>query len=294
MKTTANASATSREVTNKIVLLSVFVVLSFATFAQSPADQLAQWETEADTLMGRQDYAGAALLYTKILNETKLKEKADYKALYKRAVSYYSAGDFDNALADMNRFVPEFPENPQARILRALISRQKGDAENQLADLQKAIELRGSTPELLRWRGALLADKGEFKAAKKDLEEVKLFMDDAELETNLGFIYYSLGSADSAFVCFNKAIVLDVNYAASYLYAGSFCLQEENFGLALTYLNLALRIEPTNRSALFYKGVSLVELKRTNEGCSCLRKAFAAGEDDAADYLKEYCFEVYK
>jgi len=87
---------------------------------------------------------------------------------------------------------------------------------------------------------------------------------------------------------------LDVNYSPSYLYAGTFCLQEKKFDLALKYLELGLRIDPTNHSALFYKGVSLIELKRTDEGCSCLKKAFDAGEDDAADYLKEYCYDVFK
>ena len=278
----------------KVSFLYLLLCFAISAFAQDEQTRWSKWETDADTLMNHQDFAGAAALYSKIISECQFKEKTDYKFLYKRAVSYYSGSDFDNALADMNRFVTEFPESPQARILRALIYRQKGESNNQLIDLQKAIDLRGSSTELIRWRGGLLADKGEFKAAKKDLEEVKLFQDDAELETNLGFIYYSLGSLDSALVCFNNAIVLDVNYSPSYLYAGTFCLQDEKFELALKYLDLALRIEPTNRAALFYKGVSLVELKRTDEGCRCLKKAFDAGEDDAADYLKEYCFDVFK
>lgn len=278
----------------KSSLFYFLLCLSSMAFSQDEQTRWSKWETDADTLMDHQNFSGAASLYSKIISECKFKEKSDYRYIYKRAVSYYSGNNFDSALVDMNRFVPEFPESPQARILRALIYRQKGDAENQLKDLQKAIELRGPTTELIRWRGALLADKGDFNAAKKDLEEVKLLQDDAELETNLGFVYYSLGSLDSALVCFNKAIVLDVNYSPAYLYAGSFCLQEEKFDLALKYLELALRIEPTNRAALFYKGISLVELKRTDEGCHCLQKAFYAGEDDAADYLKEYCFDVFK
>jgi tetratricopeptide (TPR) repeat protein len=76
----------------------------------------------------------------------------------------------------------------------------------------------------------------------------------------------------------------------AYLYAGSFCLQEDEFDLALKYLNVALKVEPKNATALFYKGVALVELKKEKEGCSCLSKAFYAGEDDAGDYLKQYCF----
>jgi tetratricopeptide (TPR) repeat protein len=278
----------------KYSFLYFLLCFAIAAFGQDEPAQWGKWETDADTLMKHEDFAAAAVLYSKIISECQFKEKSDYRIIYKRAVSYYSENKFDSALNDINRFVPEFPESSQGRILRALIYRQKGDTDNQLNDLQKAIDLRGGNTELIRWRGVLLADKGDFKAAKKDLEEVKLFQDDAELETTLGYIYYSLGGLDSALVSFNKAIVLDVNYSPAYLYAGSCCLQNEKFELALKYLELALRIEPTNRAALFYKGVSLVELNKTDEGCRCLQKAFNAGEDDAADYLKQYCFDVFK
>ncbi len=284
------------EIVNKRAhaLLYVLLFFAFSTYAQDEKAQPIKWEADADTLMNHEQYEPAASLYTKILNESKLKEKADFKVLYKRAVCYYSIGEFEKTLTDLNLFIPEYPENPKPRILRALVYRQKGDADNQLVDLQKAIELRGPSPELLRWRGELLSEKGEFESAKKDLLFAANLMDDAEIETNLGFAYYSLGKSDSALMHLNKAIVLDVNYPTSYLYASTFCLQDENYELALKYLNLALRIDPNNRSALFYKGVSLVELNKTEEGCPCLRKAFAAGEDEAGDYLKEFCFDVFK
>lgn len=279
----------------KSLLFPCFLLcIVFSAFGQEEPARWGKWETEADTLMNHQDYPGAAALYSRIIEECTFKEKKEYRFVYKRAVCYYSSDHFDSALVDVSRFIPEFPDNPQARILRALIYREKGDVDQQLSDLQKAIELRGANTQLVRWRGSLLAEKNEFKAAKKDLEEVRMTQDDAELETNLGYIHYSLGSLDSALICINKAIVLDVNYTPCYLYAGSFCLQEGNFDLALKYLNLALRIDASNRSALFYKGVALVELTKTDEGCRCLRKAFDSGEDDAAGYLKQYCFEVFK
>ena len=76
----------------------------------------------------------------------------------------------------------------------------------------------------------------------------------------------------------------------AYLYASSFCLQEEFYEKAISYVNLALRIEPQNQTALFYKGIALVETEKKEEGCSCLAKAFYSGFDDAGDYLVEYCY----
>ncbi len=292
MKPTASASVTGQLLVRKVLFLFVFTALSLVAMSQNSS--LEKMEVEADTLMRREDFEGAIKIYSKIISETGLKEKSQYKSLYKRAVAYYSSSKPESALQDMNKFIAEFPETMQARILRALIYRQLENIDGQLADVEKAISLQETNPELLRWHATLMLEKNEFQKAKADLLIVKNFTDDAELETNLGLAYYSGGSLDSALVCLNKAIELDVTYPASYIYAGSFCLQEEKFEQALEYLNLGLRIDPTNRSAIFYKGVALVELKKTNEGCSCLRKAFAAGEDDAADYLKEYCYEVYK
>lgn len=276
------------------VVFFLFLLQSGFVFSQDEQARWAQWETEADTLMNHQDFAGAAKLYSKIIDESKLKDKSDFKPLYKRAVSYYSAGDLDQALTDIDKFITVFPDSPQPRLLRALINRQKENEEAQLGDLQKAIELGNTNPQLIFWRGTLLAAKGENEKAKKDFLYVRNIGDDAELETALGTVYRALGKTDSAFICLNKAIVLDVNYSPSYVYAGSFCVEDEKYELALKYLNLALRVDSENTSALFYKGVALVQQEKLDEGCRCLRKALDKGEDDAAEYLKEFCFDVFK
>ncbi len=274
--------------------LSLVILFYFNADSQAQESNWAAWEVEADTLMNRQNYEGAIKLYSKIVNESKLKSKENYRPLYKRAIGFYSSGNLPNALKDISQFIPEFPQNYQAHILRALIYQQMGDEEKQLLDLDKAIELQSSNVELIRWRGGLLLEKGEYQKAKQDLLVAQSAQDDPELETNLGLTYYSLEKPDSALISLNKSIELDATYEPAYLYAGSFCLELEKFELGLKYLNLALLVNPENANALFYKGVALVELKKTDEGCSCLSKAFKAGQDDAADYLKQHCYDIYK
>ncbi len=275
------------------VFLILFVcAFALSGFAQNP--KWAAWEVEADTLLSREDFKGAIKLYTKVVDASKLKDKPSYRALYKRAVAYYSSGDFPNAIKDMDRFIPEFPESYQAHILRALAYRESGDVDNQLKDVESALNLSNGEPQILKWRAGLLMEKSEFKLAKDDLLLVRQFQDDPEVEMNLAFAYYSLDSPDSAIIAINKSIELDATFAPAYLYGGSFSLEQENFDLALQYLNLALRLDPENATALFYKGVALVELKKEEEGCRCLSKAFMAGQDDAADYLKQYCYGIDK
>jgi tetratricopeptide (TPR) repeat protein len=275
----------------KLILLFAVTFTCLAVHAQE-IDKRRAMETEADTLMSHEDFAGAAKLYTKVIEESKLTERQDYRALYKRSVAYYSQGDFKNALSDMERFIPQFADSYQARILRALCYRELGETDKQLEDVEKAVELSGGDPQLLKWRAGLLVEKKEFKHAIDDLLLVRQLQDDPEAEVNLGFAYYSMEKKDSALIAINKAIELEPTFLPAYLYGGSFSLEEENYELAIKYLNVALILEPSNANALFYKGVALMELKKEEESCSCLRKAFNAGQDDAGDYLKEYCYGI--
>ena len=276
------------------VFVSIFLLslVSITGFSQNP--KWTAWETQADTLMSHQDFKGAVKLYTKVISASKLKEKTSYRPLYKRAVAYYSLGDFNNAIADMNRFIPEFPENYQAHILRALSYRELDDLDNQLIDVEAALKLTGGEPQILKWRAGLLMEKNEYKQAKEDLLIVRQLQDDPEVEMNLAFSYYSLENPDSAMIAINKSIELDATFAPAYLYGGSFSLEDENYELALKYLDIALKLDPDNVTAQFYKGIALVELKKETEGCRCLTKAFMAGQDDAGDYLKQYCYGTEK
>jgi tetratricopeptide (TPR) repeat protein len=272
-------------------LFFLFVFISGGTaFAQVP--KWKQAEAKGDTLYNQKDFKGAIKFYNKAIDANKFKDKDVYRTVYKRAVSHYSIGEFNEALKDLEVFIPQYPNVSQAQILKAFIYRELGDDENQLASLENALKLQPADAELLKWRGLLFLQKNDYEKSKNNMLLARMFQDDAETETYLGLSYYNLDQKDSSFTSFNKAIELDATYLPAYLYAGSVSLEDGNSSLALQYLNLALRLDPKNKEAIFYKGVALVELKKIDEGCSCLNRAFYAGMDEAAGYLTEYCYET--
>lgn len=275
----------------KFFQLVAVLVFCFG-FALAQDTKWQAMEVEADTLFQRQDFNGALKIYSKIIKGYKLKDQSDFGVLYKRAVCFYSLGEFENSLKDLNAFMPAYPGSSQAHLLRAFVYRELSDNERTLIDLEEAVNLRPGDIELLRWRASLYLDKGDYLLAKQDIIEIKKSQTDPELETYLGLAYYNLSQPDSALMMLNKAIELDATYLPAYFYATSFCLQEEEYDLALKYINIPLRLDSKNTTALFYKGVALIEKKKLDEGCRCLNKAFYLGYDDAADYLKEYCYKV--
>ncbi len=277
----------------KRVVFLISVIFFFggeALQAQNP--KWKKWEADADTLLNKQDFAGAQKIYSKIIKASKLKDQSVYGAVYKRAICFYSVGKFQEALKDLDIFLPVYPNSAQAHILRAFIYRELDDTDRQLIDLEEAISKRPGDTDLLKWMATLYLDKGDYSLAKDVLVDVEKAKPDMEVETYLGVAYYNLGKADSALFSLNKSIELDATYLPAYFYATSFCLQEEEYNLALKYINVPLRLDPNNSTALFYKGVALIESGKIDQGCSCMNKAFYAGYDDAADYLKEYCYKV--
>lgn len=275
---------------HRFALTIVGILLSSFLFAQTP--KWKKWEVQADTLMSREDFSGAAKYYTKSIKSSKLKEKEAFGALYKRAVAFYSMGQFPDALADINIFIHAYPQVHQAKLLRAYIFKGLGDDSSQLTDINELLGIQPDNQGLLKWRASLYLDQDEYEKALADAEAAREIEDDAEVEMYLGFALYNLGRAEEALASINRCIELDPNYLPAYLYAGSFCLEEEQYQRALGYLNIALQLEPQNNTAIFYKGIALAELGRVDEGCSCLRKAFYTGEDNAGDYLKEYCYGI--
>jgi tetratricopeptide (TPR) repeat protein len=273
----------SRLITMLLVMSSFFVV------GQAKVNEAAAWETYADTLASREDFAGAIKLYNKIIEKSGLKKDDDYSVLYKRAYAYFGAQDFENALKDINQYLQRIPD-PQGRLLRIYINQGLGDHKAQLADLDDFLKESPGNPEIIRFRASVLMDAGQYKEAQRDLQSLLAQQPDPEIESFLGLTYYYLGNLDSALIVFDRIIKQQPSLLQPYLYAGSLCIEEAAYPLALQYINKGMQIDPANTTLLFYKGVALAETDRLDEGCRCLRKAFEGGFDDAADYLKEYCY----
>lgn len=274
----------------RIPALFFLMLIASGVFAQQKWSAL---ETEADTLLNNQQFVQAIGKYNKVIS---LQRKAKYTGpavtRYKRAVCLFYLQEFDLALSDLNFFIPKNPDFHQARLLRAFIYRELRNPEKQLADINEVLAVDPWNIDLLKWRAGVLLETGEYEKAQADLLKVQEIQNDEEVELYLGLSWYYLDDADEALRCFNRAIELNGGYVPAYQYAGMLCVEQGAFSLALTYIDLALRLEPGSPQLQFYKGITLVELGKTDEGCRFLNKAFYAGIDEATGYLMEFCYKV--
>jgi tetratricopeptide (TPR) repeat protein len=259
--------------------------------AQSDKDKNAALMAQADTLLSREDYTGALGLYNQIIEKSKTVSEEDYSVYYKRAFCYYGLERFEQALKDINLFIQKKPDD-QAKLLRAYINQELGNYEDQLKDINEFINAHPDNVELLQWRASVFMEMERYKDAQKDIRKVLKYQDSPELRSYLGLTYYYQNQPDSALTIFDDVIAKDPDNIQTYLYAASLSLEEDAYELALQYIDKGLKKDPNNNTLLFYKGIALVETDKVNEGCRCLTKVFAAGFDDAGDYLKSYCYGV--
>ncbi|MEP6735062.1 MAG: tetratricopeptide repeat protein [Chryseolinea sp.] len=274
-----------------IFVIIMLMISASPSFAQKNNGKAEASIADADTLMNHEDYAGALVIYTKVLEKSKLSSDADYDVLYKRAYAYYGLGKFEEALTDINKFI-EKNQMPQGKMLRAYINQELGNSGAQLKDLNEFIAADPDNLELIRWRASVLMETERYTEARKDIRKLLMIDRNPDMKGYLGLSYYYEDKPDSALMVFDEVIASNPKHVQSYLYAASLGLEQEAYDLALQYINKGLAIDPSNHTLMFYKGIALVEEEKKDEGCRCLSKAFAAGVDDAGDYLKGYCYGV--
>lgn len=241
----------------------------------------------ADTLMARERFEEAIPVLTGLTADVN-PEKA-LTARYKRSVCYFFTGRFDQAKADLVQVLASAPNATRAWILLAYVEQERDDEDGMLQALDEVILRVPDESEFRSWRARLLIDEGEYGKAMEDLTHGSMAAD-PRTELFLGMAEYGLNGLAAALAHFDKAIALEPGYPTNYLYAGSYCLDEERYEEADAYFSAGLSRASGHLDLMMYKGYTLVELKQVEEGCRLLRKAFYAGNEDAGDYLNEYCF----
>lgn len=269
---------------------SVLVLMVVCSNAIAQDDKIQSWSAEAQTLMQREQFEAALRLYDNIIEATDKDDPAHREAQYNRIVCLYSLEDLDTALEEINSFIGENPGVIQGKVLRAFIYRDMGDTQAQLQDVSDLVAMNPLNADLIKWQAYLLIQEEEYDSARAQLHMASRIKTDAETELYLGMTHYFTDDPDSALYHFDNAIDLQPDAFPALMYASAVCLDQSAYELALSYLDKAALLDPTNLSVVFYKGIALTETGQRDEGCRYLSRAFYGGEDAAGAYLEHKCF----
>jgi tetratricopeptide (TPR) repeat protein len=271
-----------------LFVLSIILVPFFAQAQNEP--KWKKWEVLADSAFAQENFKSAVNNYSKAIKGSKLQTRDDYSLFYKRAVSYLNFGRPDQALEDISIFIEQFPMAYQAYLLKAYLQLNMDLSNDALSTLDQALELNPLNPDVMKWKAEILLNTGDANEVKQVLLALPKQFRDPQTEVMLGMAYYQLDKNDSALYFLNQSLRMDPFFYPALMYAAIIHLEESNYDLALDFIDKALLIDNSDPTLYFYKGAILAEQDKLDEACRFLNRAFYRGVDDAADYLKQYCF----
>jgi Cu2+-exporting ATPase len=173
-------------------------------------------------------------------------------AYINRAGAYQAKGDFDRAIADLDKALQLDPKLATALADRASIYRAEGDLDRAMADYDKAVAAQPKSAAVYLGRGEAYHAKNDLDRAIADYDEaIELDPKLASAHNDRGLAFQAKGHLDKALVDFSKAIELDPQYANAFLnranvYRGKHDLEHAKEDLEVA-LKLDLRLVPAQK-----------------------------------------------
>ena len=183
------------------------------------------------------------------------------RLLPKSAEAHNALGEAYNAFGETSAARPEFeraveldPRHAQAHVNLAAILLQQGEAARAVPHLDQAIRLFGrradaAEPHYLRAK-IYSEERDTAKAASELQQAVELRPDFAEAWSDLGDARKNLSDGKGALSAFRRAVALSPQDAVAQARLGALLLDTGAAHEAVEHLDIAVRLDPKNQSAL--------------------------------------------
>lgn len=180
----------SKKLHQMLIVLVLVLIMSF--LAKRTYQQISVWQ-DSITLWSHQ---------IKLFPRTA-------RAYSNRGDAYYSAGNYNSALLDLNKVIEIYPRHEYYNS-RGIIHKKLGRYQEALLDYTKAIEINKQFDLSYNNRGNVYQVLGNYSAALNDYTAaIKINPKYAEAYYNRGNLYYKKGNYKQAMADYNTAVKLD-------------------------------------------------------------------------------------
>ena len=245
-------------------------------------------------LVGNKKYKDAAKLCSKALLYGD-----NWLFYYQRAsIYYYHLDDLTKALYDIDRSISLRPTMEKSYRLRSKIYYSTGDMDNALDDLQTAEFIKPGDTKTQKWRlwaADRLMDRGH-RVFKKDLnqaiEQYNLSIKfDPETETAYywrGVAFYRLKEMETARLDFAKAIDINPHHFDAYLMMDYVLMESRQWDKIIAYWNQFLDLEPDHARAYLERSGTYYHRKDYAKSLEDLKTACDLGSKKGCQDFAKY------
>jgi tetratricopeptide (TPR) repeat protein len=205
----------------------------------------------------------SAAACTRVMNSGRLRDEDVYIGYYNRADSYEKAGDFDKALADLNKVVELRPKFARGYLARGLVQDDLGATDKALADLASAIALKPDDAGIYVNRATVLRGKQDFDAALADLKKVAdLDPKREKVALQRAIVLAESGDADGATAAADAIFTSATPDAAAYYVRATVAFAQDRLDAAQSDAERSLKLNASFAGAHTLMG--RIEEKRGN------------------------------
>ncbi len=134
-----------------------------------------------------------------------------------RGIAYGERGDFDLALADLNKGIEMAPRYSVPYSVRGYVYEKQGKFMKALVEYTKVIIIDPANPMAYFRRGMVFKEMGDYGHAIADFSKIiELAPHDAGAYTGRGIVFSEQGNFKAAIADFDKAIEIDPDYSEAY------------------------------------------------------------------------------
>ena len=235
----------------RLATIFLFAIILFPLWAHGQLDRYYYYfKTQKQITRGQ--YTGAIAAINIFLNN----QPDDDIALYLRALAKYNLEDYRGALQDLDRTLLHKPFTPEALVLRGGCLNQLGESRRAMGDIRLAQELRPSDRHIVYLRGVTHFLNQAYDSAACDFAStLATDPDNLDARLNLGIAHLQLGDTAQALADFEHARRSHPYSAAPLVNLARVYYGQKQQKEALRTIGEALAIEKTSTPALLLRAL---------------------------------------
>lgn len=211
----------------------------------------------------------------------------------KRAIVFFLLREYRSAKPEWQSICKKEPNNKQNWYYLGLVQSKLSNNKEALVALNKAVLLDGLFVEALMLRAEINLKEQRYKEALFDVDTaLKLLQFSEDLFINRGLALLGLKRYPEATQMFERVIKRNGQNVHAWFGLGNVQYNTKDFEQAITTFTKAITLSPNFELAYFKRGMALMEMARTEEGCKDLLKSASHGYADAIFYVQKYCSGV--
>ena len=203
-------------------------------------------------------------------------DNGNYAIRFNLALAYYKAAWFNEAAAELQRFIASVPDSPQlinARLVLADCQVRLGDYKNVIDSLTPLADVDPNNRTLAYLLGSALIGAGELDRGQAIIDRLFRHEDSAEAHLLMGSILLLADDAQAALKEVQRAIELNAKLPAVQAWYGRVLMRLGDTEKAKTAFKTELASNANDFDSNLYLGILLRQDKQLDEARSYLQRA---------------------